>query len=771
MVRTIKRFLGLAILAAGALDAGAFALIGPNNEAYQSPDIGYNPNPNIDGLGIAAKNIGEEYRRNTPVIYYSFDQNFLDYFGSNGVAAIDAAMEVFNGLALTNISEYSADLSEFPIEASRVNFQAQALGMTDLKSTVMTLLTEQLGLTHPDRYVWTLHGRELRGPGPCPADMFYTVVKRNFDPVFTAPNQLQSSSYVNGTLYTYRIVEFCDTTTSPIPPLLADATEFQVDPLATIFTAVAAGHSAPILYGGTAFTTLAGLLPGGFFTGLTRDDVGGLRYLLRTNNMNIESAGADTETFITNTAPQLLVTGNLTEFAIVALTNGPGALSAFYPDIQIFSSTPVFTNVVTSDVIFYFTNFPYDPVGSPAALVSATVLTTNVAIYWNHQFLNVFITPDHQLVSNADIPMVPGHSSPTGVLTVLTTNITASACSPFAPIGSICTNVSTTTVIENEVPFGDFFILPTNVCSVAIVNTQLVQLVNVTNATFVATNAPGTTNAENESFSQTLIYSFNRYTYVVQPVVCPSNSLALRQGIERIRFERRDFDSLNNQFFYPVTNTYTLNAISNNVLIPQTVRRSVFVPDILFTASDLAAGPGSVGVGAFARSVPFVTDNVLPTLAGPGTIGGPVAMVFNKVGAIFGHAFPGLGEDTQIPALIWGSFDGSTNAPVIYPNGTSIQDVENQVLMQVAPGGPNLPDATVGVDYSMQFAGFTISGGAPPYHWTVASGALPPGLVLNPVTGAITGTPTTANIYDFVLRLADSGTRFIQRPYTITVNP
>ena len=44
---------------------------------------------------IAPKNIGEEYRRNTPVMYYTFDANFLDYFGSNGVAAVDSAFTHF----------------------------------------------------------------------------------------------------------------------------------------------------------------------------------------------------------------------------------------------------------------------------------------------------------------------------------------------------------------------------------------------------------------------------------------------------------------------------------------------------------------------------------------------------------------------------------------------------------------------------------------------------------------------------------------------------
>jgi Asp-tRNA(Asn)/Glu-tRNA(Gln) amidotransferase A subunit family amidase len=63
------------------------AFIGPNNEPYQIQDNGYNPNI-IDLLPIGPKNLAEEYRRVTPVMYYTFDQNFIDYFGTNGIDAI-----------------------------------------------------------------------------------------------------------------------------------------------------------------------------------------------------------------------------------------------------------------------------------------------------------------------------------------------------------------------------------------------------------------------------------------------------------------------------------------------------------------------------------------------------------------------------------------------------------------------------------------------------------------------------------------------------------
>ena len=57
---------------------------------------------------------------------------------------------------------------------------------------------------------------------------------------------------------------------------------------------------------------------GGFYTGLTRDDVAGLRYLLRSGHVHWEDAPVGSTVYATNNAPtdlQLLVTSNLTTLA------------------------------------------------------------------------------------------------------------------------------------------------------------------------------------------------------------------------------------------------------------------------------------------------------------------------------------------------------------------------------------------------------------------------------------------------------------------------
>jgi hypothetical protein len=82
----------------------------------------------------------------------------------------------------------------------------------------------------------------------------------------------------------------------------------------------------------------------------------------------------------------------------------------------------------------------------------------------------------------------------------------------------------------------------------------------------------------------------------------------------------------------------------------------------------------------------------------------------------------------------------------------------------------SLPAGVLSVAYTSTVA---VSGGIPPYSWSVTSGSLPAGLTLNTSTGVISGTPTTAATSAFTVTVTDSSTPTPltqSRALSITIN-
>jgi hypothetical protein len=64
----------------------------------------------------------------------------------------------------------------------------------------------------------------------------------------------------------------------------------------------------------------------------------------------------------------------------------------------------------------------------------------------------------------------------------------------------------------------------------------------------------------------------------------------------------------------------------------------------------------------------------------------------------------------------------------------------------------SLPAGSVNKSYN---AVLSVSGGNSPYQFSVVSGFLPPGVSLNSTTGSLTGQPTAAGNYTFVVGVTD----------------
>jgi hypothetical protein len=114
----------------------------------------------------------------------------------------------------------------------------------------------------------------------------------------------------------------------------------------------------------------------------------------------------------------------------------------------------------------------------------------------------------------------------------------------------------------------------------------------------------------------------------------------------------------------------------------------------------------------------------------------------------------------------------TTVAPVVIPEAIDTNSTATTPPF-VAPlfiATAALPNGSGGGAYNTTLLAI---GGTPPYTWSIVSGALPPGLTLNPTSGAISGTPTAPGTYSFVIQVSDSATpaNKITRSLTIQVIP
>jgi hypothetical protein len=561
MQQLIKRFLWVGLLALGLQGAWAFSPGGPignGGDSWQEPTIAYG----LGGDENAPKNLGEEYRRNTPVMYYACDANFLDFFGSNGLAAVDGTFAILNntftndpltGQFLTNgVDGYSPDLTEFPLETRHLNYQAQAMGLRDLKSWALGMMAEQLGLTDPVRYNWTLHDRVHVGAISCPAGMEYLLVERNFDLINSSLNQTPYSPYVNDTLYSYYIQEDC----SGDNPL-AFTVPFAMDPSDDTYSPVA------------SFMTV-GLTYGQFYTGMTRDDVAGLRYLLAADTINYENPPADSLLIITNlSSPQLITTLPLGPFLLQSQTLDPATLEALYPGLIISSTATNYTFVAATNVTAYYTNQPgpavtnysswilwtnYDlatfnafaQTSGPAALLAAypnldiltsTSYPTNIPTPNVVSFLEELIgapAGSFEIVveTNGFSPniltyytytfgnLLTNSYSPSNKISIVTSWFTNQIGAPYT---SPLIFKATTNTYWSKTPSGDFFIVPTNWCGYEVLADLWTNKLAVTNFLPV-TSTNGTTTTTNGStayiLSQYSLWTYTNRIYAVEPGVC-----------------------------------------------------------------------------------------------------------------------------------------------------------------------------------------------------------------------------------------------------------
>ncbi|MGH9642488.1 MAG: putative Ig domain-containing protein [Terriglobales bacterium] len=127
---------------------------------------------------------------------------------------------------------------------------------------------------------------------------------------------------------------------------------------------------------------------------------------------------------------------------------------------------------------------------------------------------------------------------------------------------------------------------------------------------------------------------------------------------------------------------------------------------------------------------------------------------------ISGSLPPGLTLNTSTGAITGTPTQAGTfnfTAQVVDSTGTQAGTATANCQIVVSPPAITLTcpsgAAQIGMAYN---SALVVSGGTPPYTFSITSGSLPPGLTLNTSTGAITGTPTQAGTFNFTAQVVDS---------------
>jgi hypothetical protein len=131
-----------------------------------------------------------------------------------------------------------------------------------------------------------------------------------------------------------------------------------------------------------------------------------------------------------------------------------------------------------------------------------------------------------------------------------------------------------------------------------------------------------------------------------------------------------------------------------------------------------------------------------------------------------GLTMAATGLITGIPTAV-GTFDYTATITDTVGTGTVECSITIGAPASLGLGCASPPDGVVGVEYLHRFP---VSGGVPPYTFAIISGTLPPGLTLDSMRGEVSGIPTLAGDFEFVVQVSDDfGSTFGTCDITITV--
>ena len=212
----MKKFIPIIALAALVLPANAFVLMGPSD-----PTATVNEQTAIwpGSSGVASANVNDTlygtpkekhrfFRLNTPYLTYGFHESFVQYFGAEGVVAIDEAMRVINDFFIPEDGSYKGmselDLIKHGFSGNFAtwwrNQTAANENLIDLKSLTLGMVVNRLGLGNPHRYAFTAYGVDTSTTATTYQAIFRTKLN-NYDPL-----TYEQTDRINDIQYSYRLI-------------------------------------------------------------------------------------------------------------------------------------------------------------------------------------------------------------------------------------------------------------------------------------------------------------------------------------------------------------------------------------------------------------------------------------------------------------------------------------------------------------------------------------------------------------------------------------